>query len=89
VAAITAAGMAQSLLATLGLDSETGRALAVLAVGAGSITASHVNDGLFWLIADAAQLRPGRALAMVTSLSTLQGLAAIVALSAIRMVLSV
>jgi GntP family gluconate:H+ symporter len=80
VAAITAAGMAQPLLAGLGLDSDTGRALAVLAVGAGSVTVTHVNDGFFWLVADAAGMRPGRALATVSTLTLLQGIVMLVAL---------
>jgi GntP family gluconate:H+ symporter len=80
VAAITAAGMAQPLLAGLGLDSDTGRALAVLAVGAGSVTVTHVNDGFFWLVADAAGMRPGRALATVSALTLLQGIFMLVTL---------
>jgi len=80
VAAITAAGMTQPLLASLGLDSETGRALAVLAVGAGSVTVTHINDGLFWLVADAACMRPARALATVSALTLLQGMGVLVAL---------
>jgi GntP family gluconate:H+ symporter len=84
VAAITAAGMIQPLLPALGLDGETGRALAVLAVGTGSITASHVNDGFFWLVADAASLRPARALVLVSGLTLLQGVVGIAALLAIH-----
>ncbi|HEX9448637.1 MAG TPA: hypothetical protein VF920_11685, partial [Dongiaceae bacterium] len=66
VAAITAAGMIQPLLIPLGLDHETGRALAVLAIGIGAMTASHINDALFWLIGDLARLRPGQILAVVS-----------------------
>jgi GntP family gluconate:H+ symporter len=84
VAAITAAGMIQPLLPSLGLDSETGRALAVLSVGAGSVTVSHVNDGLYWLVADAASLRPARALALFSFPALLQGILAIACLLAIR-----
>jgi GntP family gluconate:H+ symporter len=87
VAAITAAGMVQPLLPALGLESGAGRALAVLAVGAGAMTVSHVNDGLFWLTADAARLRPGRALALFSSLTALQGAIAIVALTGISLFL--
>jgi GntP family gluconate:H+ symporter len=77
----------QPLLPALGLESDTGRALAVLAVGAGAMTVSHVNDGLFWLTADAARLRPARALALFSSLTALQGAVAIVALTGISFVL--
>jgi gluconate:H+ symporter, GntP family len=84
VAAITAAGMVQPLLAVLGLDGETGRALAVLAIGAGAMTASHVNDGLFWVVADEAGLRPPGALALVSGGTLLQGALALASLLALH-----
>ena len=81
VAAITAAGMIQPLLASLGLDAENGRALATLAIGAGAMTVSHVNDEYFWLVSWTAGLSPARAL-IALSLGTLaQGLIALVLLS--------
>jgi GntP family gluconate:H+ symporter len=86
VAAITAAGMIQPLLTSLGLDGETGRALAVLAVGAGAMTVPHVNDGFFWIVADEAGLRPARALQRFTCLALTQGVFALAALFAIRAV---
>ena len=76
VAAITAAGMVQPLLGSLGLDNETGRALAALAVGAGAITVAHINDPLFWLIADGADFAPARALKLVSGGTLLQAAAA-------------
>jgi GntP family gluconate:H+ symporter len=51
VAIITASSIIQPLLPALGLDSETGRLLAVLSMGAGSMTISHANDAYFWVIA--------------------------------------
>jgi len=86
VAAITAAGMIQPLLPALGLDGDTGRALAVLAIGAGAMTVPHVNDGFFWLVADAASLRPARALKFFSGLSLLQFVFAMAALLAIHAV---
>jgi GntP family gluconate:H+ symporter len=85
-ASITAAGMVQPLLGGLGLDGESGRALAVLAVGAGAMTGSHMNDGFFWLVADGARLRAGRALAVVTGGTVLQGAIAVVLLALAGMV---
>jgi GntP family gluconate:H+ symporter len=49
VATITAAGILQPLVHDLGLSS-AGSALLVLAIGAGSVFLSHVNDAGFWLI---------------------------------------
>jgi len=50
VAAIATAGMVQPILVPLGIGDENGRALATLAIGAGAMTVSHVNDEYFWLV---------------------------------------
>jgi GntP family gluconate:H+ symporter len=85
VAAITAAGMMMELLAPLGLGDAPGRAFAALAIGAGAMTASHINDGLFWLVTDAARLRPGTALARFSLGTALQGAVALAALILLRL----
>lgn len=51
VAIITAASIIQPLLHSLGLDSDNGRLLCVLAMGSGSMMISHANDAYFWVIA--------------------------------------
>ncbi|MCW8849219.1 MAG: GntP family permease [Melioribacteraceae bacterium] len=50
VAIITTASVLAPLLVSMNLDSEIGKALAVLAIGAGSIVASHANDSFFWVV---------------------------------------
>jgi gluconate:H+ symporter, GntP family len=50
VAIITSASIVLPLLPQLGLDSENGRMLCVLAMGAGSMMISHANDAYFWVI---------------------------------------
>jgi len=85
VAAIAAAGMVQPLLTPLGIGDETGKALATLAVGAGAMTVSHVNDEYFWLVAAGAGLSPPRAVVAVTVGTLLQGLAAVAALLLLSM----
>jgi GntP family gluconate:H+ symporter len=50
VAIITTAGIMAPLLMPLGLDNPTGRALAVVTIGAGSMVVSHVNDSYFWVV---------------------------------------
>ncbi len=79
-AAITAAGMAQPLLVSLGLDGANGRALAALAVGAGAMMVCHVNDEFFWLVGDRAGLSPLGTVAKLTFGTLLQGLIAAAAL---------
>jgi GntP family gluconate:H+ symporter len=50
VAIITAASIIQPLLPALGLNTETGKVLAILSMGAGSMMISHANDAYFWVI---------------------------------------
>jgi len=50
VAIVTTAGMMAPLLESLHLDGATGRALAVVAIGAGAMVVSHVNDSYFWVV---------------------------------------
>lgn len=50
VAIITTAGIIAPLLVTLGLDSETARALVVVAIGAGAMVVSQANDSFFWVV---------------------------------------
>jgi GntP family gluconate:H+ symporter len=80
VAAITAAGIAQPLLIPLGLDTANARALAALAVGAGAMTVSHINDDYFWLVSVTTGIRPLRALAVLTAGTLMQGIVAVAVL---------
>jgi GntP family gluconate:H+ symporter len=50
VAVIAAAAIMQPLLPVMGLDSDSGRIICVLAMGAGSMMISHTNDAYFWVI---------------------------------------
>jgi GntP family gluconate:H+ symporter len=50
VALITTSSIIFPLLPSLGYDSEIGRALTVLAVGAGAMVVSHANDSFFWVV---------------------------------------
>jgi GntP family gluconate:H+ symporter len=86
VAAITAAGMMMELLAPLGLDDPTGRTLAALAVGAGAMTVSQINDGFFWLVARAGGFTLPAALARLSVGTALQGVLAIAVLMLFRLI---
>jgi GntP family gluconate:H+ symporter len=50
VAIITVASIVQPLLPALGLNTEQGRVLAILSMGAGAMMISHANDAYFWVI---------------------------------------
>lgn len=50
VALITAASVTAPLMDALGFVSELDKALVVIAIGAGSLVVSHVNDSFFWVL---------------------------------------
>jgi len=50
VALITAASILLPMMPSLGLETETQKALAVVALGAGSSVFSHANDSFFWVV---------------------------------------
>lgn len=70
VAVITTAAIVLPLLPALGLDSENGKLLAVLSMGAGSMMISHANDSYFWVIAKFSGLEM-RAMLKVYSVATI------------------
>jgi len=50
VAIIAGASLMAPLLTPLGMDSSFSKALVVIALGAGSLIASHANDSYFWVV---------------------------------------
>ncbi|MCD6201532.1 MAG: GntP family permease [Bacteroidales bacterium] len=78
VAIITTAAIVAPLLEPFGLASPVGRALTVLAVGAGAMTVSHLNDSFFWVVAQFTGLNTETALKTQTVSTLLQGLTGIV-----------
>jgi gluconate:H+ symporter, GntP family len=80
VAIITAAAICAPLLEPLGLDSVTGTALVVLAIGAGSLTVSHVNDSYFWVVAKFSEMDTATALKTHTTTTLVMGITGLVVL---------
>jgi Gnt-I system high-affinity gluconate transporter len=82
VAGITAAGVVAPLIATTGVSPE----LMVLAVGAGSVFGSHINDSGFWMFKEFFQLSLPQTLRSWTVMETVIsviGLAGVLLLDAI------
>lgn len=67
VASLTAAGLVLPLMTNAGVDP----ALMVLAIGAGSLAASHVNDAGFWMFKEYFDLSVKQTLAIWTVLETI------------------
>jgi len=77
VAIITASSIVLPLLVSLGLDSENGKLLCVLAMGAGSMIISHTNDAYFWVIAKFSGLGIKTMLSVYTIATLFMGLTSI------------
>jgi gluconate:H+ symporter, GntP family len=77
VAIITAASIVLPLLPALGLSSENGKLLCVLAMGGGSMMISHANDAYFWVIAKFAGLEMKTMLKVYSVATLLMGLTTI------------
>jgi GntP family gluconate:H+ symporter len=78
VAIITAASIVQPLLHNLGLESNNGKILCVLAMGAGSMVISHANDAYFWVIAKFSGLEMKTMLRVYSVGTLLMGLTSII-----------
>ncbi|QED48216.1 GntP family permease [Cytobacillus dafuensis] len=66
------------LLPTMGIEGAVPLALVVMAVGAGAMTVSHVNDSFFWVVTEFSGLKVKDAYKAQTMATLLQGLVTIV-----------
>lgn len=78
VSIITTAAIVGPLLGSLGLESEISKALTVLAIGAGAMTVSHLNDSYFWVVAQFSDMSTSTALKSQTIATLLQGITGII-----------
>lgn len=77
VALVTTSTLVAPLLASIGLDSDMGRVLCVMAIGAGAMTVSHANDSFFWVVAQFSRMSVPQALRAQTLATACQGVASI------------
>ncbi|CAE6930883.1 D-glycerate transporter (predicted) [Pseudomonas marincola] len=73
VALVTTSAMVAPLLGNLGLDSEMGRVLTVMAIGAGAMTVSHANDSFFWVVSQFSRMKVSTAYRAQTMATLVQG----------------
>ncbi|USD25316.1 GntP family permease [Flagellimonas marinaquae] len=73
VAIITTSAIIAPLLETFGLISITEKALTVLAIGAGAMTVSHINDSYFWVVSQFSNMNVKTALRGHTLGTLIQG----------------
>lgn len=82
VAALTAAGIVAPLMAQAGVDP----ALMVIAIGSGSLAASHVNDAGFWMFREYFDLTVKQTLSIWTVLETIISVVGIIGVMLLNVV---
>ena len=74
VAIITTASFVAPMLPMLGLDTEWGKLLTMLAMGAGSMIASHANDSYFWVVTNFGEIKVNDTLKVYTTSTIVMGI---------------
>ncbi|EHU5003564.1 GntP family permease [Vibrio vulnificus] len=87
VALVTTSALVAPMLAQLGLDSEMGRVLTVMAIGAGAMTVSHANDSFFWVVSQFSRMSVGLAYRAQTAATLVQGITAMLLVYLLSLVL--
>ncbi|KGG81173.1 gluconate transporter [Caloranaerobacter azorensis H53214] len=87
VALVTTSALVAPLLSTLGLASEMGRVLTVMAIGAGAMTVSHANDSFFWVVTQFSGMDVSTAYKSQTLATLVQGLVTITVVSILSFIL--
>lgn len=88
VAIITSAALIVPLLPSLGMTGEIAKALVVLAIGAGAMTVSHVNDSYFWVVAQFSDMSTAQALRSHTLATFFQGITGILVILILSFVIN-
>lgn len=87
VAMITTAGMMAPLMETMGFVSPLARVFIVLAIGAGSMVASHANDSYFWVVSQFSDMKTSEAYKCQTGMTAVMGFTVIIILFVLSLVL--
>lgn len=88
VALVTTSAIVAPLLAQIGLDSDAGRVLVVMAIGAGAMTVSHANDSFFWVVSQFSRMSVAQAYRTFTTATAIQGISAMCAIWLLSLVMT-
>ena len=87
VALVTSSALVAPLLPELGLASEMGRVLTVMAIGAGAMIVSHANDSFFWVVSQFSRMSVSLAYRAHTMATLVQGITAMIFIYILSLVL--
>lgn len=74
VAMIVTSAMVAPLMPSLGFTSEIGKALVIMAIGAGSMCVSHANDSYFWVVSQFSDMPTNVAYKCQTGVTFVEGI---------------
>lgn len=74
VAMITTASMMAPLMESMGFVSPLQKVLVVMAIGAGSMVASHANDSYFWVVSQFSDMKTSEAYKCQTGMTAVMGI---------------
>lgn len=87
VALITTSTLMYPILGDLGLDSEMGRVLTVMAIGSGAMAVSHANDSYFWVVTQFSKMSVPQAYRAQTMATLVQGIASMAVVFVLSLVI--
>jgi len=87
VAIMTAASIIAPMLPALHLDTETGKLLATLAMGSGSMIVSHANDSYFWVVSQFSDMDVNQAYKLQTGGTLFVGIVSILTIALMSLIL--
>ena len=70
--------MMAPLMETMGFTSPLARVLVVMAIGAGSMVASHANDSYFWVVSQFSDMKTEQAYRCQTGMTAVMGITLII-----------
>tara|TARA_B110000285_G_C15126107_1_gene620364 strand:- start:1393 stop:2751 length:1359 start_codon:yes stop_codon:yes gene_type:complete len=87
VALVATSALVAPMLDSMGLSSDMGRVLTVMAIGAGAMTVSHANDSFFWVVTQFSRMSVQQAYKTQTMATLIQGLTAMTVVFILSLVL--
>ncbi|MBR1552939.1 MAG: GntP family permease [Schwartzia sp.] len=78
VAMIVTSAMVAPLMPSLGFETEIGKALVIMAIGAGSMCVSHANDSYFWVVTQFSDMPTNVAYKCQTGVTFVEGIVTVV-----------
>ena len=78
VAMIVTSAMVAPMMPSLGFESEIGKALVIMAIGAGSMVVSHANDSYFWVVSQFSDMPTNIAYKCQTGVTFVEGITTVI-----------